>query len=261
MSPPRDTTGQREETIQLRQNGTNAPDGLGSRRPSQASARGEKRRSETITRAAAGGSLLAAIVIVVLVLFGGGSTYTIRAELPGRGRAGHRQRRPDRPGEGRVGHVDRPDEQRSGAVVTIGIDSNDGADAPGHRRADLRELAVGDREQVRGARAGPEQRAEHQRRRPDRRRQHALPGQPRPAVRHARPADPGGPAGLHPRRGGEHPRQGAAGATETLQYLAPGLASTSDVTAELASRRAGVRQPARAGRPGAPAARVPQQRS
>ena len=81
MSPPRNAAGQRERTIQTRQNGTNAPDGYGNDRPSGAGNRGTSRRSQTVARAAAGGSLLLAIVLVVLVLFDSGSTYTIKANF------------------------------------------------------------------------------------------------------------------------------------------------------------------------------------
>ena len=80
MSRPRDSTGQRGETISTRQNGTKAQDGLGNGRPAGAAAP-RTRRAEMVTRVAAGGSLLAAIVLVVLVLFDSGSTYTIRANF------------------------------------------------------------------------------------------------------------------------------------------------------------------------------------
>ena len=42
-------------------------------------------------------------------------SYTLQRGLPGRRRAGHRQRRADRPGQGRVGAVDLADAERPGA--------------------------------------------------------------------------------------------------------------------------------------------------
>ena len=52
--------------------------------------------------------------------------------------------------------------------------------------------------------------------------EHVLVRQPRPAVRHARPAHPARAAQLHPGRGGEHRGQGPGGQPDA-RYLAPAL--------------------------------------
>ena len=166
-----------ESQIPTRQNGTNGPArtpeaGRPARRRRSAGAR---RSAELVARVAAAGALLAAVVLVVLVLFDGGSTL-------------HAARRTSRTpsglvtgnevliGPAKVGSVKSigADARTARRRSTIGLDSSDVAAAAGHGRADLRELAVGDREQVRGARAGPERRPNDPRRRRDPRRPHVL---------------------------------------------------------------------------------------
>ena len=68
--------GRGERPIAVRQNGTNATNGVGGLGPGSASG-----GSRTIARVAAAGALLIALVLVVLVLFGGGSTYTLKANF------------------------------------------------------------------------------------------------------------------------------------------------------------------------------------
>ena len=184
-----------------------------------------------IARVAAVGALAARSCSSCSCCSAADSTYTLTRELPGRRRAGHRRRRADRSGPGRLGQVDRPDARTARREVSSGLDSSVGAAAAGHGRADLRELAVGHREQVRRARA----RASSSRRTiPDggvitRTHTYSL-GQPRPAVRHARRRRraSGFAASSAARRRASRARRPQA--NQTLLYLAPALPSTSNVT-------------------------------
>jgi phospholipid/cholesterol/gamma-HCH transport system substrate-binding protein len=67
--------GRGERPIAVRQRGTNATNGIGNGTPDSVGG------PSVIARVAAGGSLVAAIVLVVLVLFGGGSNYTLKANF------------------------------------------------------------------------------------------------------------------------------------------------------------------------------------
>ena len=81
MMAPRDANrGRRGDKIQIRQAGTKANDGLGTARPPTPDGN-RSRSSGVITRIAAAASLAAAIVLVVLVLFGSGSSYTLHANF------------------------------------------------------------------------------------------------------------------------------------------------------------------------------------
>ena len=117
------------------------------------------------------------------------------------------------------------------------------AAARGHDGHDPRDLAVGDRQPLRVARA----RARTTRRRsPTAARSRAddtqRAGRPRPALQHARPEDAHGPAEGDPGPGrpttaGKAPR----GAPSRCEYLSPALTTTSRLTERAGRRRRGLR--------------------
>jgi phospholipid/cholesterol/gamma-HCH transport system substrate-binding protein len=129
LRPRESKRGGRGETIQPRQNGRNGqhgkngPNGLGQRQSAPVNG-GRARSSGVIARIAALGSLGAAIVLIVLVLFSGGSTYTLRANFQDAG--GLVTGNQVFIGPATVGSVKSigltPDGQ---AEVTLGIDSKD----------------------------------------------------------------------------------------------------------------------------------------
>lgn len=112
------------ERIQIRQTGTNATDGLGPREAAPPDDHG-RRSSGLIARVAAAGSLVAAIVLVVLVLFSNGSTYTLRADFQDAG--GLVTGDDVLIGPARVGSVKSIELTSDGqAQVTVGLDSSAG---------------------------------------------------------------------------------------------------------------------------------------
>ena len=124
MSRPLDVefAAEGRENIQIRQNGTNARDGTGEVRPTTHAGSGGGGAS-TIARVAAGGSLVLAVVLVAMVLFSGGSTYTLRANFLDAG--GLVAGDDVLIGPARVGSVSSIDLTSNGqAQVVIGLDSS-----------------------------------------------------------------------------------------------------------------------------------------
>ena len=112
-------------------------------------------RRGMIARVAAVASLAAAMILVVLLLLGSGPTTRCGANFQDCG--GLVTGDDVLIGPAKVGSVQSIGLTRDGqAEVTFSVDN---ADARGHGGADLRELAVGDRQQLRGPRARSRRRA------------------------------------------------------------------------------------------------------
>ena len=102
-------------------------------------------------RVAAVGALVIAVVVVAVILMSGGSSYTLRANFVDAGGlvAGNQVLM----GPATVGTINSITlTPNSLAQVSMSMDSGASPMPAGDDRARLRELAVGDREQVRGAR-------------------------------------------------------------------------------------------------------------
>jgi phospholipid/cholesterol/gamma-HCH transport system substrate-binding protein len=128
MLPPRDPNAARGETIQQRQNGSNGPNGIGQRQSARRAGAGA-RSSGVIARIAALAALGAAIVLVVLVLFTNSSSYTLRANFQDAG--GLVAGDDVLIGPASVGSVQSIGLTASGqAQVVVGLD---GSDAPMHQ--------------------------------------------------------------------------------------------------------------------------------
>ena len=113
-----------------------------------------------IARVAAVAALVAAIVVVVLVVLGGSTPYTLHADFQDAG--GLVTGNDVLMGPAKVGTIQSISLTPNGqAQITMSDRLGRGAAARGHGGADLRELAVGSRDAVRRARAGPERRARH----------------------------------------------------------------------------------------------------
>jgi phospholipid/cholesterol/gamma-HCH transport system substrate-binding protein len=220
----------RGETIQSRQTGTNAIDGPGTRPPRDA---GERvRSSSVVARIAAAASLVAAIVLVVLVLFTNGSTYTVRANFQDAG--GLVTGDDVLIGPAKVGSVTSIDLTSNGqAQVVLGLDSDVGPLHQGTVARVYENSLSGIANKYVVLEPGPSEAAEIQ--------DGGTIGEDHTysIVNLDQLFDALNPmtrAGLRGFIRGEAASiQGRAlQANRTLYYLAPGLASTSNVTAELA---------------------------
>ena len=198
---------------------------------------------------AAAGALILALVVIGLVILGNQPSYTLHAVFQN--------------ASGLVtGNSVLIGPAQVGTVQSIGLTRNGSAEVTMSLKPDVAHMHQGTVARIYedslsgiaskyivlepGAKGAPPiQDGGHDRREP-----HLLGGQPRLGVRHAGPADPA--AGCATSSAARRPRSQGKGvqANRALEYLAPGLQSTSQVTAELTRDAARVRPADRRRRPG-----------